>query len=281
MYKELESGASGAPLKEREVSVKAFGAYRLYLLDMDGTFYLGNRLLPGALDFIRMVQKTRGEYLFLTNNSSRTSEEYAAKLRRLGLDTQASHVMTSGEATIELLKRDGKWRRLCLCAPPAVEEQFRKAGFILDSEVPEAVVLTYDTTLDYQRIREVALGLRRGLPFIATHPDINCPSPEGPLPDLGAFLAMFEASTGRKPDLVVGKPRAEFIEAAMVLKGFGPSETLMIGDRLYTDIACGNNAGVDTALVLSGESTRDMVADSPHKPDFIFEGLHEIAAILG
>ena len=250
-----------------------FRRYKLYLLDMDGTFYLGNQLLPGALEFIDKVNGSGGTYSFLTNNSSKTGDEYVKKLGRLGLKTSTQHVFTSGDATIELLRHQGKWKRLYVVATPPVLAQFVEAGFEVTSDRPEAIVLTYDTTLDYQKISTFALLLRSGLPYIASHPDFNCPTPEGPIPDMGAFIALFEASTRRRPDRVVGKPNADFIQAAMLRFGVKPEETLMIGDRLYTDIQVGINAGVDSALVLSGETTQAMVDESDVTPTYVFDGL--------
>ncbi len=250
-----------------------FRRYKLYLLDMDGTFYLGNQLLPGALDFIDKVNSAGGTYSFLTNNSSKTGDEYVKKLGRLGLKTSTQHVFTSGDATIELLRHEGQWKRLYVVATPPVLKQFVEAGFEVTSDRPEAVVLTYDTTLDYEKISTFALLVRSGLPYIASHPDFNCPTPEGPIPDMGAFIAMFEASTGRRPDRIVGKPNADFIQAAMLRFGVKPEETLMIGDRLYTDIQVGINAGVDSALVLSGETTQDMLDESEVRPTHVFDGL--------
>ena len=247
---------------------------------MDGTFYLGDNLFPWSLPFLDAVRDAGGEHLFLTNNSSRTSGQYVEKLRRLGVDAAPGDVLTSGDATIELLLREGRWKRLYLVATEPVARQFAAAGFELTAEDPDAVVLTYDTTLDYEKLTTLCLLLRQGLPYVATHPDFNCPSPAGPLPDIGAFMALVEASAERKPDMVVGKPMPGILEAAMLRKDAGRHETMMIGDRLYTDIECGLNAGVTTALVLTGETTREMLAASDTKPDLVLESLGELADML-
>ena len=260
--------------------MSALHGLRLFVLDMDGTFYLGDRALPGSLDFLDVLKSRGGRHLFLTNNSSRTGAAYVARLQGMGVQARREDVLTSADATRELLLREGQYQRLFLIATPEVSQEFREAGFDLDDESPEAVVLTYDTTLDYPKMKALCLHLRKGLPYVATHPDINCPSPDGPLPDIGAFMALVETSTGRRPDRIVGKPDASFLRVAMSRGGGTPRTTIMIGDRLYTDIRCGLNAGVLTGLVLTGETTEQMLRDSSTQPDFVFESLGQLADML-
>lgn len=235
---------------------------RLFVSDMDGTFYLGDGLLKGSLEFANAVHRLGSKLVFLTNNSSRTPEEYIRKLTKMGVDRTLFEVYTSGEATISFLKRDFPNKRVFLLSTPSVREMFRRSGVNLDDNSPELLVLAYDTTINYERIRKAALFIRQGIPFIATHPDVNCPTEDGPVPDVGSFLSLFEASTGRRPDNIIGKPDPTILKMVMDDFGYGPEETVMIGDRIYTDIECGLRAGVDTYLVLSGETTADMVPDS-------------------
>jgi HAD superfamily hydrolase (TIGR01450 family) len=253
---------------------------KLFVLDMDGTIYLGDRLFPWTLPFLRRVRENGGQYLFLTNNSSKTSTTYVDKLKRLGVEAESGDVLTSGDATIELLRSEGKYRRLFLLATPEVEAEFAAAGFELVEEKPDAAVLTFDVTLTYGKLRRLCRLLLDGVAYIATHPDINCPTPEGPIPDIGAFMALVESSTGRKPDRIVGKPSPDFLRAAMLRRGATAAETVMIGDRLYTDVACGLAAGVTSVLVLSGESTRQMAEASEHKPDLIVANLGELIPLM-
>ncbi len=251
-------------------------AFALYVLDMDGTIYLGDKAIPGALSFLERVVQAGAEYVFLTNNSSKTSAQYVQKLDRIGWKTDASHVLTSADATQALLLKETPYRRLFLMAPPAVQEEFGSKGFELTHEEPEALVLAFDTTLDYGTLSRFCHWVRKGLPFYATHPDINCPTPEGPIPDVGAMLALIEASTGRKPDRVVGKPSPDFLRAAMWRFGATQEQTIMIGDRLYTDVLCGIRAGTSSALVLSGESTLETLAASQDKPDHVLQSVAKI-----
>ncbi len=266
----------GHPQTDNEVSPMIEMKYSLYVLDMDGTFYLGDKPIPGALEFIARVRESGAEFLFLTNNSSKTSDQYVAKLGQMGLATDRQHVLTSADATITLLLRETPYRRLFLMAPPSVKEEFTAAGFNLDEESPEALVLAFDTTLEYGRLARFCHLVREGRPFIATHPDINCPTPAGPIPDVGAMLDLIASSTGRRPDQIVGKPSPDFLRAAMLRFGTSPEETVMIGDRIYTDVLCGLRAGTGTVLVLSGESTLETLERSRDKPALVVGSVAEI-----
>lgn len=253
---------------------------RCFLLDMDGTFYLGEALLPGALEFIETLRRQSRDFLFLTNNSSRSQDDYAAKITRLGLPVGREKIFTSGEATARHLRITQPKARVCLFGPPSLHAEFDSHGVVLDPDHPTHVVLGFDTTLTYAKLWRLCDLVRAGLPFIATHADFNCPTPEGYMPDVGAMLALVKASTGRDPDLVVGKPNRMFVEAAAVKLGLPVTSLAMIGDRLYTDIALGKTSGITTLLVLSGESTREDLQTSEHAPDFVFEDLAAVAAYL-
>ena len=253
---------------------------RCFLLDMDGTFYLGEELLEGSLDFIRALERTGRDYLFLTNNSSRDRGQYAEKFRRLGLPISEEKVFTSGEATALHLQQEHPPRRIYLVGTPALEQEFLRHGLHLDSHNPEVVVLGFDTTLTYEKLWKLCNLVRAGLPYIATHPDINCPTPTGSMPDIGAMIAFVRASTGREPDLVVGKPNRMILDAVSQKLGLPISDMAMVGDRLYTDIALGASAGIITCLVLTGETRREDLPGSPFQPDYIFENLGKLASAL-
>ncbi len=250
-----------------------------YLLDMDGTVYLGNHLLAGSLQFFKTLEKQGKKYFFLTNNSSRNSRSYAEKLRRLGLTVVSpKQVITSGEATAWYLARNGG-KRVYLLGTPELEMDFLRSGHILVAEAPDVVVLGYDTTLHWKKLEKACLFIRQGVPFFATHPDLNCPSEDGLLIDAGSIIKAMEASTGVSP-CVVGKPNAIITEYALRLSGGSHEDTVMVGDRLYTDIAMGSISGITTVLVLSGETTPEDLKNSPYKPDYIFPSLAELNAAL-
>ncbi len=257
--------------------IEKLNAVRGFLLDMDGTFYLGDHLLEGALRFIDLLQAQKKEFLFLTNNSSKHRRQYAEKISRLGLPIGEEAVLTSGEATALYLREQKPGARIFLVGTPSLEEEFRHHGFQLVEQDPQFVVLGFDTTLTYQKLWTLCDFVRAGVPYIATHPDFNCPTETGYMPDVGAMIAFVNASTGRLPDLVVGKPNRLIVEAAAVKMKLKVEQLAMIGDRLYTDIALGESSGITTILVLSGEARLEDLRDSPFKPDYIFENLAGVA----
>ena len=253
---------------------------RCFLLDMDGTFYLGNELIDGSLDFIEKVLSTGRNYMFLTNNSSHNANFYVEKLARMGLRTDRSHVLTSGEATCEKLKALYPGKKAFVLGNEYLLEEFKEAGVPVDSENPDIVVVGFDTTLDYDKMRRVCDFVRAGLPFIATHPDFNCPTETGFMPDIGAILAFIEASAGRRPDLIVGKPNTGIVEAVLRRTGLRVDQLAIVGDRLYTDIETGLRSGMLSVLVMSGETTERMLAESDIVPDLKFGRLSDMIPML-
>jgi 4-nitrophenyl phosphatase len=260
----------------------ALSQVRCFLLDMDGTFYLGEHLIEGALKFIEALNEQGCEYLFLTNNSSKDSGQYAEKITRLGLPISRAKVLTSGEATAMHVQSQKPGARVYVVGTSALENEFRERGLQLTDEAPDFAVLGFDTTLTYAKLWKLCDLVRAGVPYVATHPDYNCPTETGFMPDIGATIAFVKASAGREPDLVVGKPNRLLAEKAAERMGLPLSAMCMIGDRLYTDIALGATAGIPTILVLSGETKADEVAGSPHQPTYIFQNLGKVAeALLG
>jgi HAD superfamily hydrolase (TIGR01457 family) len=258
-------------------SIDQLSAVRGFLLDMDGTFYLGNRLLEGALDFINILGRQKKEYLFLTNNSSKQGREYAEKISRLGLPIDEESVLTSGEATALHLKKDHPGASIFLVGTPSLEDEFCQHGFRLVQKDPQFLVLGFDTTLTYQKLWALCDFVRAGITYIATHPDFNCPTEQGYMPDVGAMIAFVTAATGRQPDLVVGKPNRLIVDAAAIKMKLPVEQLAMIGDRLYTDIALGRASGIPTVLVLSGETKKVDLKNSKFKPDYIFNNLAGVA----
>ena len=257
-----------------------FDKVKLFLLDMDGTFYLGNQLIEGSLSFIEKVQATGRDFMFLTNNSSHNSAFYVEKLKKMGLSVDRSKVMTSGEATCEKIRELYSGSKCFVLGNEFLMEDFREAGIEIDMENPDIVVIGFDTTLDYAKMTAVCDFVRAGLPYIATHPDFNCPTETGFIPDIGAIMAFIEASTGRRPDMIVGKPNTGIVEAVLRRTGLKTSELAMVGDRLYTDIETGLRSGMLSILVMSGETTEEMLAASETVPDLKFSRLSDMNQLL-
>ena len=253
---------------------------RAFLLDMDGTFFLGERLLPGALDFIALLRQQDKPFLFLTNNSSKDRQQYVEKITRLGLPIQPDQVLTSGEAAARLLSHDYPGAKIFVVGTPSLEGEFRAAGFNIDDPHPDVVVVGFDTGLTYAKLWTLCDLVRAGRPYIVTHPDLNCPTPAGFMPDIGATIAYVKAATGRGPDQVVGKPSRLMAQAAAEKLGLPLASLAMVGDRLYTDIALGQAADIPAVLVLSGETRAADVPVSPFQPDDTFEHLGALAAWL-
>jgi HAD superfamily hydrolase (TIGR01457 family) len=242
---------------------------------MDGTVYLGDRLLPGAKEFLAYLEAHKIPFYFITNNSSQTRSQYTAKLNQLGIFVDDEQIFTSGEATALYLKRKNPGARLFVVGTPSLEEEFQTCGFTLVEDIPDFVVLGFDTTLTYKKIQKLCDFVRAGVCFIATHPDINCPTETGFMPDIGSMMAMIEASTGKRPDIVIGKPNLPFVQEMEHKIGIAAKDIAMIGDRLYTDIAMGHT-GITTILVLSGETHIEDLSGSPFQPNFIMGNLSEL-----
>lgn len=253
---------------------------RCFLLDLDGTFYRGNMMIDGSLEFIDRVLATGREYLFLTNNSSQTADYYVEKLTRMGLKTDRSHVLTSGEATCDKLHALYPGKGAYVVGNRYLIQEFRERGIDVDAEHPDLVVVGFDTEVTYQKLWIACDLIRYGLPYIATHHDINCPTETGFKPDIGAILAYIEASTGKRPDIIIGKPYSGIVEAALHRTGLQPNQLAMVGDRLYTDVATGLQNGMLAIAVLSGETTREMLATSDIVPDLVFDCLGDMVPLL-
>lgn len=251
----------------------------LFLLDMDGTVYLGDTLLPGAKEFIDLLDARGIGYLFLTNNSSKHQGQYAEKLGKFGLNIGRDKIFTSGEATAIYIGKAKPAAKIFMVGTPALEDEFKAHGFTLTDDNPDYAVLGFDTTLTYKKLWQLCDFVRAGVPYIATHPDFNCPIEGGFMPDIGAMIAFVEASTGKRPDVVVGKPYQPIIDAVVEKSGTPIGKICMVGDRLYTDIALGA-AGITTVLVLSGEGQREDLPDAPHQPDYIMAHLAELVEAL-
>jgi len=257
-----------------------FAEVKAFVLDMDGTVFLGDHLLPGAKQFTDYLKSSKIPYVFLTNNSSKHRGLYAQKLNQLGLEVEESQIFTSGEATIHFIQQKfPDILQIALYGTPALQEEFKGYGFTLTTTQPQAIVLGFDTTLTYDKLWQLCDQVRSGLPYFATHPDVNCPLENGVMPDIGAMIAFVAASTGRNPDYIIGKPNPPVVNALVRRLDLPAHQICMVGDRLYTDIALGKS-GLRTVLVLSGETKEGDIPLSPYQPDLVVENLEDLYTIM-
>ena len=255
-------------------------ACRAFVLDMDGTLYLGDRVFDGTPGFLRTLTQTGRDYIYLTNNSSRAGLDYVNRLQGLGLPCTEEQVLSSGMATALYLQHNFPGQRVCLVGNRALRRELESYGIPLDDENAQVVVAGFDTELDYRKLDRAVHFLRKGAPFVACNPDLVCPMPEDEvLPDCGSICALLTAASGREP-YYIGKPNRSIIDLAAQRAGVPNGLICCVGDRLYTDIAAGHNAGTVTALVLSGETTREMLEASPVQPDYVFEDVGALARAL-
>lgn len=258
--------------------MKSLKEKRLFLLDMDGTIYLDNNLFPGTLDFLSYVRKIGGKYIFVTNNSSKSTDKYVEKLRRIGIDANEEDFLTSTDATILYIKNKFPGRKFYSFGTESFTKQLSLAGIDACTELSDDIfglIISNDQELSFKKLNDACILLGRGVEYIATNPDWVCPTEFGYVPDCGSFCEMLRRATGKEPTFI-GKPKPEMLLLALEKLGYKKEDALMIGDRVYTDIASGYNAGIDTALVLSGEGTIEDAEGSDTKPTYIFENINEL-----
>ncbi|MDD3222116.1 MAG: HAD-IIA family hydrolase [Lachnospiraceae bacterium] len=252
---------------------------RLFVLDMDGTFFLGNRRIDGALDFVKKVKETGRDFIFFTNNSSKNGNMYVEKLNGMECPVSREDIMTSGDVTVEYLKTNYPGKSVYLAGTPALEELFQQEGILLTKGKPDVVVVGFDMTLTYEKLERVCTYIREGAVFLATHKDINCPTENGFIPDCGAMCAAIALSTGVEPRYL-GKPCKETVDMVLQKTGYTREEIAFVGDRIYTDVASGVNNGATGILVLSGETKAEDIGNSEIKPDAVFESLKAMIPYL-
>ena len=255
---------------------------KFFLLDMDGTLYLDNDLFDGTIDFLNEVKAKGGKYLFVTNNSSKSATAYVEKLKKLGIPATEDDFLTSTEATILYLQQKYQGRRFYSFGTASFTDQLKRAGIDVTTERDgriDGIVMGNDNELTFKKLEDACILLLDDIPYIATNPDWVCPTAFGYVPDCGSVAEMLYRSTGKRPHFI-GKPRPEMLTLAMEKFGYSKEETVMIGDRVYTDIAAGYNAGVDTIFVLSGEGTVKDAEASDTKPTYIIENIREVYNII-
>ena len=252
---------------------------KLFLLDMDGTIYLDKTVFPDTIPFLSAVKERGAKYLFLTNNSSKSVKAYIEKLNTMGIEANEEEFLTSTDATIVYLKEHYPADTLMyIFGTASFREQLSSAGIRITTELSDDIkvlVMGFDTELTFGKLEDACILLGRGVDYIATNPDYVCPTWYGSVPDCGSIAGILKTATGREPRFI-GKPHPEMLYLAVEKEGLKASDALMIGDRVYTDIASGVNAGVDTVLVLSGEGTVADAEASDKKPTYIMDGIGDV-----
>ena len=255
-------------------------------LDMDGTIYMGSNLFPFTHDFLKLLRDNGIGYSFLTNNPTRSIKDYLAKLQKMGVEASEENMYTTAVATIDYLKANmPEARRLFVVGTPSMKAEFERAGFELTrpsaDDMPDALVVAFDTTLEYERLCHASWLAAEGLPYIATNPDRVCPTNLSTiLVDCGSLCACIEHATGRTPDIVIGKANPDMLSGIRFRHGLQPDEIAMCGDRIYTDVAMANNAGALGVLVLSGETTLDTALNSDPQPPITAKNIMEFGKLL-
>lgn len=262
---------------------KRFENIRLFLFDMDGTLYIGDRLFDFTEELLSSIKREGKKYLFITNNSSKSVNAYVEKLARLGIKAANDDFLTSSQATAWYLKKNYPGKRLYVCGTKSLKAELRENGFEIteDTEKTECIVMGFDTELTFKKLDDVSKMLcAEDLPYIATNPDFVCPTEYGSVPDCGSVCDMIYNATGKRP-FVIGKPSPLMIQLAMEKEKCTPQETAVIGDRIYTDIKSGLNAGALSVLVMSGETTSEILNSSGDKPDIVLKNAGEIVCSKG
>lgn len=256
-------------------------------LDMDGTIYLGGTLFPYTHGFLQTLRDAGLTYSFLTNNPTKSSKDYLKKLDALGIKATKEQMYTSSIATIDYIKlRYPEVKRIFTLGTPSMQREFVNAGFELTADSPQdrpdMLVVAFDPTLTYERLCRAAWwASKTEIPFIATNPDWVCPTDqEVILVDCGSICSAIEASTRRKPDVVIGKPNPNMLLCISERFGLQPYEIAMCGDRIYTDVAAAQNAGALSVLVLSGETTLEQALTNERQPDVTALNVEEFGKIL-
>ncbi|MFC1508712.1 HAD-IIA family hydrolase [Candidatus Omnitrophota bacterium] len=258
---------------------KTVGDYDHYCFDLDGTMYVSDNMIPGAVEIFKKLKKNGKTITFLSNNSSKNAYDYVEKLHAFGVDCDVSEIVISTNSAIKFLLKNNV-KKIYVLGTESLQESVIEAGIELCTHDPEYVLIGYDTELSYSKLITASRLINQGVDLLATHCDNFCPSLDGPIPDVGAMLAMIEKTSGVKPKKIFGKPSPEMLFDACAFRGVEPKRTVMIGDRLYTDIKMAERAGIDSILVLTGETTRDMLEDSDIQPTYVLTSVSKLSAYI-
>lgn len=250
---------------------------KLFLLDMDGTLYLDEDLFDGTTEFLDYIKSIGGKYLFLTNNSSKSVDAYIEKMANLGIETSADDFFTSVNATIVYLS-DKNYKKIYAFGTKTFKEQLKNAGYNITDRLEDDIdclLMGFDTELEFKKLEDACILLGRGVDYIATNPDWVCPTRYGFVPDCGSVAEMLYNATKRRPKFI-GKPDPAMVNLSLQKTGCKPEEAVIIGDRIYTDVAAGLNAGITAILVLSGETTPEEAENHEVKPTYIYNDIADI-----
>ncbi|MGI6247982.1 MAG: HAD-IIA family hydrolase [Acutalibacteraceae bacterium] len=256
-----------------------FAKVKYFIIDMDGTFYLDNHLIDGSLDFIEKLKTTGRDFCFFTNNSSNNVTVCAEKLKKMGFPVPDGKIVISTHVAIDYIKINYTGKKIFLLGNERLEADFANAGLPLVKDEPDLVVLGFDTTLTYQKLWDAVRFLDKGAVYIATHPDMNCPTADGYMPDTGSMIELLAASTGRRP-LIMGKPSTFTVDYLTRLLKCEREALAFVGDRLATDIAIGAKHSIVSALVLTGVTTAEEHELSSIRADAVVERLSDLADYL-
>jgi HAD superfamily hydrolase (TIGR01450 family) len=262
------------------MSADVLADVKAFLLDLDGTLYLGGRLFDWTPRLLAVLRRRGLGRLFMTNNSSRNADGYVEKLRRLGIDAAPDEVLTSGQSAALYLSEHPEIRRVYVLGTEALADDVRGAGKEVVDRAADTVLVGYATNLTFQSLSRAAIELQRGARYLATHPDIVCPDPEGMLPDCGSMCRCLSAAARREPEAVFGKPSAWMVRSALSRTRLEPRQMAVVGDRLYTDMRMALDSGMPAILVLSGETHREDLESGTVRPDLVFEHVGALADAL-
>ena len=251
---------------------KSLDGIEAIFLDLDGTIYLGGEPIEGALDFLERLDQRGIKRFFLSNNSSKSVSQYLERLTSMGVPATKEDILLSTHDLLSWLKEEGVTETY-LVGTEGMREMLRDDGIRTRSQRPQYVVLGYDTEINYEKLSTASIHLHSGVPMVASHPDIVCPSPDGGLPDTGAYIDLFEATTGVRPVHICGKPNPGMILHKIEELGLQPDKCAMVGDRLYTDIEMAERSGVHGILVLSGEATMSDASVASQRPSLIVDSV--------
>ena len=256
--------------------------FKGFIFDLDGTVYLSDNLIPGADRVIRLIREKGRKVVFLSNKPIQTREEYASKLTRLGIPTQPDEVINSTLVMTNYLRKNVPSARLFVVGEAPFIEELKRAGFTITEEPKEIeyVVVAFDRTFDYRKLNIAFQAIKQGAHLVATNPDRTCPVEGGEIPDCAGMIAAIEAVTGKKVELIVGKPSPLMIQAALERMGLKPEDCILIGDRLETDIKMGRESGIATGIVLTGVTDEKTLKESPIHPDFVFQSIANVENLL-